>query len=175
MRPTCPFAPALIALLLAGCGQFKEAPLVSKSQFPKAAVGIEQRVELIIEAFDAGEPKQADVHIHSMGKLFTTLETLARPFGLSPVQQAALEKATDELLDGLGELHGPMHHEVFPEDFDFEPVRIKLQKGLRDLRAALPEGTVEAMDEAAATREANRAELATVRPGPTADEATAEW
>lgn len=144
----------IVLLLLAGCGG--KDPLVSVDQFPKALIGLEEKTEKVLAAFDAGDPKAADGPMHSILRDFNLIERLAAPAGLTTDQQAALNQATGKLIDTYGTLHAPMHKPVFPADFDFKPLREQLLEGLKAVRTALPASFVAQLQDAKDKRDASR-------------------
>lgn len=149
----------------AGCG--KKESLVPIDQFPKALVGLEAKTEEVFAAFAAGDPKAADQPIHEVFRDFNLIDRLAEPAGLTNDQQAALKQATAQLLDAYQDLHTPMHQAVFPEDFDFEPIRKRLFDGLKAIRGALPAAFVGQLQ---AAKEARDRETRSPSVEPTPDE-----
>ncbi|TWU00254.1 hypothetical protein Pla108_12010 [Botrimarina colliarenosi] len=150
-HPLLAFA-ALAVILPLGCNQAPNDPAVDPSEFPKALVALESQTEEIFAAFDADDPKSADRPLHQIGKTFNSIKRLAKPAGLTDQQLTELDDATGVLLDAFGELHKPMHQATFPEDFDFEPIREKINEGLVKLRAAVPAEMAAKMEAAAAKR-----------------------
>lgn len=124
----------LATVAIAGCG----VPEQVKQQVADAVGKLEAETAKVFAAFDDGDPKAADGPMHKIGKPFQMLKTLTSKLGLDEQGVTALTDAREELLGALAEVHKPMHEPVFPEDFDFAPIRQKLIDGFAALRAALP-------------------------------------
>lgn len=141
-----------------GCGGSK-APEVDPAQLPRVLTKVESLTEEIIGAFDSGEPFAADHALHEMSKVHNSLGRIAQAV-LPAEDKASMAKALENHLDALAILHAPMHKDVFPEDFEFEPVRKKLLDSLEAMRSAAPADVVAEMDEAKEKRQASREAMA---------------
>ncbi|MEO0530912.1 MAG: hypothetical protein AAF266_10120 [Planctomycetota bacterium] len=160
MKSLSLLATALAVVWVAGCGPSQTGPQLDPSQFPKALASLEAKTEQILAAFESGDPKAADRPLHQLGKLFASIKRLAEPAGLNADQLKGMNAAVDKINDAFAELHEPMHQAEFPEDFEFAPIRAKIEEGLKALRAALPTGIVAKLTEAAEERAAKMAERA---------------
>ncbi|MEQ8849821.1 hypothetical protein [Botrimarina sp.] len=139
---TAPIAAALAVLTLAGCGK-PEPPVDDLPQkLADAITQLEAKTVEVFEGFESGDPMAADEPMHEIGKPLVALKELAGKIEIDESTSTAIADARDKLLEAFGELHEPMHHGGFPDDFDFEPIREKLVGGLADLREALPEEVV---------------------------------
>ncbi len=133
-----PLIGGLLVLTSLGCGKAIQAPKLDPAVFPKAISKIEIVTNEVLTAFAEGRPKDADAPLHTIDKVLNSAKTLADVAGLSGDQKASLTGSLDSLMKGFGELHEPMHGEEFPEDFDFAPIKEKLESGLVSLRESLP-------------------------------------
>lgn len=160
MRASSLLAVAGAVVWMAGCGPSNTGPKLDPSQFPKALISLESKTEQIIAAFESGDAPSADRPMHQLGKLFGSIQRLAEPAGLDAKQRDAVKLALDDITDSFGDLHEPMHKDVFPEDFDFAPIRDDIRDGLKKLRSALPTGVVAQLQEASEERATKAAEAA---------------
>ena len=167
--------PAIYSLLCvaATLGCAKQSPPIDPDLFPRSVASLESKTEEILAAFEDGSPQDADRPLHMLGKTFSTVKRLAGQVGLEASQTAGVNAALEELDSAFKTLHEPLHEEEFPEDFDFEPIRAKLETGLESLRAALPADVLKVVQARAELRASRRAKAAAAA-GTTEDDPGAE-
>ncbi|MGL4513258.1 MAG: hypothetical protein ACRCT8_09230 [Lacipirellulaceae bacterium] len=140
-RVTC----ALVAAaFLAGCSS---EPTIDPDSFAKLVSSVEQTAQQVIAAVEGGNPGDADRPLHSVAKVMSSLERYAPSVGLDASQRTTMTEGIESLMAGFGELHEPMHEAEFPKDFDFAPVKAKIEAGIAKLRSALPLGISSKVDE----------------------------
>lgn len=134
------YLPLVAGLFLTalGCGKATKVPQLDASAFPKAVARIETTTNEVLAAFAEGRPKDADAPLHTIDKVLNSASTLAGVAGLSDEQKTSLTGALQSLIDGFGELHEPMHEKEFPADFDFSPIKERLEGALANMRSSLP-------------------------------------
>ena len=152
MRPLSQLPLALVVALV-GCQNKSAAPQVSPEQLPKTLIRLESQTEAVLAAFEADDLETADHEMHSMNKLYSTVNRLADQL-LDQPQADALQKAVKQHLEAMGELHAPLHESELPEGFDLGSIRERVLAGAEAIRSALPKELVAKLTEAAESRAA---------------------